>query len=313
VKRLAPCFAIVGLVCLAAIAGCSNQDLVPTRPWNLIRYDLVAAWGDSGSGNGQFFYPQGVAVDASGNVYVVDTANRRIQKFTRDGAYLTQWGTYGSGDGQFGYMNDIAVDPSGNVFVADAENGRVQKFTSDGVYQTQWASGSHTSEWGYHPDWQGLTVDAAGNVYVVHAIEDRPIQKFTADGDTLAQWGSEQRLFYAQSVAVDVEGNVYVPDGYFSVCKYSGSHALVARWPMRDKNHTGSERVAVDATGHIFVTDNHSHLIKKFTGTGRLLTQWDVGNTSWVPDIAVDPNGDVYVTDTVHNRILKFKPTLDTH
>src|SRR5262245_28395491 len=206
-KTFALRFVFVGLPCLVAIAGCSKNEWVPTRPWNLIRYDFVQAWGDSGSGNGQFFYPQGVAVDAGGNVYVMDTANRRIQKFTGSGVYLTQWGSSGTGDGQFGYANDIAVDASGNVYVAYAENGRIQKFTSDGVYMTQWITGSNISEWPYNPDWQGLAVDAAGNVYVVHAVLGR-IQKFTADGAPITQWDTEQELFRPWSIAVDDRGNV---------------------------------------------------------------------------------------------------------
>jgi len=291
---------IAALPCLAAIAGCS-QDLVPTRPG----YELVAAWGDSGSADGQFYFPQGVAVDADGNVYVVDTANYRIQKFTSGGAYLTQWGTPGAGDGQFLYVNDIAVDASGNVYVADAQNGRIQKFTSDGVYLTQWATSRNTSEWNN----QGVAVDAAGHVYVVHN-RDHYIQVFTADGDSIAQWSTD--AFWSQGMAVDSRGTVYLHDGTASIIKYTSTGAYLGRWPMRDMNHGGAERVAVDAAGNVFVTDFYAHSIRKFTGNGRVLAQLSVGDTRWTPDVAVTANGDIYVTDTVHNRILKFAPTLVT-
>ncbi len=73
-----------------------------------------------------------VAVDASGNVYVTDARNNRIQMFTGNGAYLTQWGSsfeaYGSGDGEFHGPFGVAVDASGSVYVADSANYRIQVF-----------------------------------------------------------------------------------------------------------------------------------------------------------------------------------------
>ena len=88
----------------------------------------ITQWGTFGSGNGQFNNPIAVAVDASGNVYVADQINERIQTFTSSGAYLTQWGTLGSGNGQFNEPIGVAVDALGNVYVGDAGNHRIQKF-----------------------------------------------------------------------------------------------------------------------------------------------------------------------------------------
>ncbi|TMB49822.1 MAG: hypothetical protein E6J56_22675 [Deltaproteobacteria bacterium] len=86
--------------------------------------------GIAGIGDGQFNSPWGVAVDASGNVFVGDQQNARIQEFTNTGTFLTKWGSFGSGDGQFGSNSPtaVAVDASGDVFVADNGNNRVQKF-----------------------------------------------------------------------------------------------------------------------------------------------------------------------------------------
>jgi hypothetical protein len=80
------------------------------------------------SGNGQFDFSMGLAVDSSGNVYVADTLNNRSQKFDSNGAYLTQWGSEGYGNGQFSGPYGMAVDSSGNVYVADIGNNRIQKF-----------------------------------------------------------------------------------------------------------------------------------------------------------------------------------------
>jgi len=98
------------------------------------KYDLLgtelAHWGGVGSGPGQFNMPQGVAVDAVGNVYVADTYNHRIQMFTNDGTFLKQWGTYGSAPGQFYRPMGVALAQDGSVYVADTWNGRIQVFGS---------------------------------------------------------------------------------------------------------------------------------------------------------------------------------------
>jgi DNA-binding beta-propeller fold protein YncE len=90
---------------------------------------FVRSWGSHGSGHGQFAYPFGVAVDAHGHVYVADNNNRRIEKFTADGAFLTAWGSYGSGQGQFSRPSGVAVDAHGHVYVADTSNNRIEKFS----------------------------------------------------------------------------------------------------------------------------------------------------------------------------------------
>ena len=81
------------LLSSAVLMGCSHSPTKPVVP----SYELVVAWGDSGTGNGQFRFPWGVAVDASGNVHVSDAGNNRIQVFTSGGVYLSQWGDSGSG------------------------------------------------------------------------------------------------------------------------------------------------------------------------------------------------------------------------
>ena len=69
-----------------------------------------------------------MATDASGNVYVADYYNNRIQKFDVNGVFLTAWGSLGSGNGQLFLPSGVATDGSGSVYVADTYNHRIQKF-----------------------------------------------------------------------------------------------------------------------------------------------------------------------------------------
>ena len=68
------------------------------------------------------------------NVYVCDTMNHRVQKFTRDGEFLMEFGGHGKGDGEFDMPWGICVDELGDVYVADWRNDRVQKFTAEGEF-----------------------------------------------------------------------------------------------------------------------------------------------------------------------------------
>jgi tripartite motif-containing protein 71 len=88
------------------------------------------------SEDGKFDRPEGIAVDKSGNVFVVHS--HRVQKFTNTGDFIRKWGTKGIGDGQFVNPGDVSVDSSGNVFVTDYGNHRIQKFTNTGKFITKW-------------------------------------------------------------------------------------------------------------------------------------------------------------------------------
>ena len=101
-------------------------------------YSFIKKWGANGTGDGQFNSPNDVAVDSSGNVYVADAGNDRIQKFNSNGTFITKWGSVGSNNGQFSGLTGVAVDSSGNVYVAENGNDRIQQFNSNGTFITKW-------------------------------------------------------------------------------------------------------------------------------------------------------------------------------
>jgi DNA-binding beta-propeller fold protein YncE len=69
-----------------------------------------------------------MAVDADGNVYVIDSGNNRIQKFDASGNYRAQWGGNGTPGDAFNLPEDVAIGPDGSIYVADGGNNRILKF-----------------------------------------------------------------------------------------------------------------------------------------------------------------------------------------
>ena len=130
----------------------------------------------------------GVAVDpATGNIYLLSWGNDRVYKYNPSGTSYTSWGSTGSGDGQFQNPWDIDI-VNGTIFVTDAQLARVQAFDLNGNFLGKWGSNGTGAYQFNNPS--GLTHDAAGNLYVADAGNDR-IQVFSTttpivSGDTTA-------------------------------------------------------------------------------------------------------------------------------
>jgi tripartite motif-containing protein 71 len=100
-------------------------------------YSFIDKWDSEGSEKGQLKGPHSIDVDSNnGLVYVADSGNNRVQKFSADGQFIAAWGAEGSGNGQFKNLHDVTVDPSGKfVYILElGNNHRVQKFSADGKF-----------------------------------------------------------------------------------------------------------------------------------------------------------------------------------
>ena len=144
--------------------------------------ESLGSWGETGSAQGKLNGPNGIVFDRQDNLYVVDSRNDRIQKFTKDGKFISCWGSSGDGDGQFNRPWGITIDTGGDIYVADWGNNRVQKFSPDGTYLLSFGSDPQSGGDLDHPC--DVAVDSDGDVYVTDWGNHR-VQIFEDDGEPI--------------------------------------------------------------------------------------------------------------------------------
>jgi DNA-binding beta-propeller fold protein YncE len=197
---------------------------------------FLREWGKSGTGDGEFDFPGGLAISSAGQLYVADQTNRRIQVFDLNGKFLRKWGEYGTRPGQFGGGSSprsrvggpqfVALDSKGNVYTTEASPARVQVFTADGKFLRAWGSAEDRKAGfggiftGFKATLQGaiaLCIDKRDRVWV-SAVSGR-VQQFTSDGKYLRGFGEVQghepgQFFAPHGLALDSHGQLYVVDAY---------------------------------------------------------------------------------------------------
>lgn len=244
---------------------------------------IVNAWGmfgDINSGNapgGTFNEPWGIAVSADGSVFVSDTWNHRVQKFTKDGKFVTMWGVFGQAETPLALWGPrgIAIDPTGRVYVADTGNKRIVVFDQNG--NPLGAFGEEGYEPGKFSEPVAIAFDNEGSIYITDTWNQRvQVLSLSASNDfevlPLLQW--------------DI-------NGWFG------------------QSLDNKPFIAVDQDGHVFATDPEGYRILEFNSDGTFLQQWGEfgsGDTGFgLPSgIAVDPQGNVWVTDASNQRVMKF-------
>ena len=222
--------------------------------------------GGKGTGKGEFDLPAGIAVDGNGNVLVADTNNRRIEKFSPTGSFLTI-----IGQGELAAPNGIAVDRNGNLYVADAGNHHVQKLAPDGTFIAEWKG----PDAGFYGP-RRVAIGSDNSIYVVDQGHTR-IVKFNPDGQVLTMWGSkgngDGQFDDPASVAVDPATNkVYVADprnGRIQVFDSDGK--FLTKWliPEWKGKPYGFEDLAIDSkAGRLYASSTNINAVFIFDLNG---------------------------------------------
>jgi DNA-binding beta-propeller fold protein YncE len=236
---------------------------------------LLENWGTPGSAEGEFNLSYGaygygaVAWDAEGNVYVADTGNFRIQKFSPDGGIVTAWGSRGDGDGQFLGLTYLFLDRDGRLHAVDHERDDIQVFDTDGNYLGVWG-GTGTGS-GRFDNPGSIAQDAAGNFYVTEYLNHR-VQKFSPDGVPMAIFGEEGRgagqFINPTDVMVDGAGRVFVADyGNHRIQIFDADGRYVASFGelgFKPGQFVNPIFMVLDGQGAIYVSDEGSDRVQKF-------------------------------------------------
>ena len=275
----------------------------------------TGSFGGPGSGGGEFNSPQAVAVDeATGDVYVVDSGNFRVEKFDSSGNFLLafgqdvdattggnvcpsadtcQQGTQATGPGTPPGFNDplfVAVDNSGgpsagDVYVGDRGDDTITKFDSSGNLVTSWATGGQLDGASSFGSIDGITVDNSGNLLVIN--DSNPVFEFTQDGSPITNFSTGSRGMGALGMDVDASGNIFKVNGDSSI---------------EEITSTGGDTGQVTAGGSTgLVVDRSSGDLYQDTGTGVshyvFNSSGDVVEPGGSP-CPVVPNGACPATDT---------------
>jgi predicted membrane-bound mannosyltransferase len=243
---------------------------------------LINSWGtyaniiDGSAPAGTFNEPWGIAVGPDGSIYVTDTWNYRIQKFSPLGEFIRMWGTYNIGSSPQGLYGPrgIIVDKDGKVFVTDTGNKRVVIYDSDGNYLSEF--GSAGLDVGNLDEPVGITMDNEGKIYIADTW-NRRVQVFQPD---------QTGLTFSYVTSWDVIG-----------------------WFGQSTNN--KPFITVSPTGNIFLSDPEGSRILEFSTQGEFIHGWTGFNlsediSSQPVDLKFDSMGRLWVSDAASNILMAF-------
>ncbi|MDE0105484.1 MAG: hypothetical protein OXN89_24165 [Bryobacterales bacterium] len=290
------------------IADAGNFRVRTVDPRGVIT--TVAGTGNPGrSGDGgpataaRLTFLRGLAVDATGNLFIADTTNRRVRRVDTSGRITTVAGT---GNGRFGGdggpaasarlfdPQGVALDTAGNIYLADSDNHRVRRVDRAGVITTIAGTGRIGSGGDGGPATaaqlnfpRGMAVDAAGNLFIADT-SNRRVRRVDRFGTITTVAGTGE----------------FGSGG-------DGGPATTAQLAF-------PQGLAVDGAGNLFIADTSNHRVRMVDHAGVITTVAGTGERGYGGDggpataaqlaspqgLAVDAVGDLYIADT-SNRLVR--------
>jgi sugar lactone lactonase YvrE len=274
-------------------------------------------------GEGEMQFIQSIASDENGNIYVADTNNDRVQKFTSDGKYLMSIHGDESEGGLLLSPRGVFVHQNGNLYISNSGAANIQVFNSLGEFL--FTFGNSGTEDGQFNNPTYITSDSEGNIYISDTYNQR-VQKFTAEGDFLmkfgsrgnsdGQFGTSSYYYYGPSdIAIENDGDIWVADFYNSrIQKFDSSGNFVLKFGT---SGTGDGQFNYPSGLHLYndeylyIADSQNNRIQIFDLSGNYQDEYgsagrDNGFFNWPFDILISEGSSIYVADAYNYRVQKF-------
>jgi sugar lactone lactonase YvrE len=328
-----------------AFISCKKDDAKEPGTAKKVVVTTIAGDGTSGFSDGpalsaKFNTPADVVVAPDGSIYVTDADNSRIRKIM-EGQVSTFAGNgirgivNGNGtSAQFGYPYSIALDANGNLYTSDLDDYRI-RIISPRADVADYDINSYDFP-GLFIAVQGMVVDAQGNIYVADTYNQR-IRKISvsrqvttlAGGDNAGfrdGSGAEARFNHPSGIAIDKQGNLYVPDPYnFRIRKITPDGQVSTFAGSGIFGHKDGDAgiarfrfpvdIVIDSKENLFIADNNSirkispqGVVSTFAGSDRGYADGNGATAKFFDPLglAIDARDNIYVADTYNNRIRKI-------
>lgn len=254
--------------------------------------------------------PIELVLDSQENLYVANSSQNTIYKYSAAGSLVTSWTVTGNPTG-------VAVDSAnGWLYVALKSGHRIDKFTLSGTLLTSWGSaGSGDGQFNLP---HCVAVDASGDVYVSDSFNSR-IQVFSSSGTFLRKWGSSGsgngQFNFPQGLRISPGGTLYVADrSNHRVQYFDTAGTFLGKWGSAGSGNgqfNDPAGIGIDPGGNVVVGDIFNNRIQKFTATGTFVDKLGpataAGNLALPHGTAFPPSGrSVYIADHNNGRVVKF-------
>ena len=278
--------------------------------------------GMQGRSSGLLSSPRGLSCDSSGNIFVADYGNDRIQKFDQSGHFIFEFGSF-AWDEKNTSTNNVGTsnaatfnEPVGvavtnkNIFVSERGNNRIQKFDRDGNFLLIFGGEGNTHGRLSAPG--GVACDSSNYVWVCDTKNDR-VQKFDQNGNFMLEIGGfgsgEGKFNEPIDLAIDSKNNIYVLDARNKrvvICdEYGNIKSAISLEKLKGMNEATGVAVFLDRVVLVSVVFEKNSRIVAFSVEGDFLG-FIGGDYERLSSIAASHDGDIYVSETARHKILKF-------